>query len=129
MSRKRIKIEFEDGQGGRYTISLDGSLSRDKVLKVIDLVELLGPSDDKEAAPISSETAYGKIYRLVEKRFPLGSFLSTDLLEAFEDEYAKPIKLSTIATYLARLHERGLLTRERAQNGWSYRRFRLNQVA
>ncbi len=131
MAQRKIKIEFNDGDGGKYTISLDGSMSREKVLKIMDFVELL---DDKEgqqepqAQVISGDTSFGKLYQLIEKKFPLGSFTSADVLEAYEDEYNKPARLSTISTYLSRLEQKRLLTRQRTASGWIYRRERIGSV-
>ncbi|MCS7116813.1 MAG: hypothetical protein RMJ31_05355 [Nitrososphaerota archaeon] len=123
--RRRIKIEFEDGEGGKYKISIEGSLSREKVLKVMDLVDLLGGTEHEPVEIPSRDTLFTRIFHLLEKKFPLGSFTSTDLREAYEDEFNQPIKLSTISTYLSRLSEKGLLHRERTSIGWVYRRVRL----
>jgi hypothetical protein len=128
LGRRRVRVEFQDAEGARYTISLDGRLSREKVLRIMDLVELLGPADDTPV-PLASNTTFGRLYQLIEKAFPLGAFTSTDLLEAFEDRYQHPIRLSTIGTYLARLTDRGFLQRERTPIGWQYRRNRLPPVA
>ncbi len=126
MTKRKIKIEFSDGEGANYTLSLDGSLSRDKILKIIDMVELIDGKEDKESINIMSKgTSFGKIYDLIETKFPLGSFTSTDILEAYEDEFNIPIKLSTISTYLSRLEQKKLLVREWATSGWQYKRIRI----
>jgi len=126
MAKRRFRVEFEDGEGAKYTISLDGDLSREKVLKILDMVELLGGA--KEPAPqISPDTTLGRLYRLIEERFPVGYSTSTDIQELYEDEYQRPIRLSTVSTYLSRLSERGLLKRERTHSGLAYRRVRIEQ--
>jgi hypothetical protein len=129
LTQRKIKIEFNDGDGGKYTISLDGSMSREKVLKMMDIVELLGNKEEQETTQIiSGDTSFGKLYQLIEKKFPLGSFTSADVLEAYEDEYNKPARLSTISTYLSRLEQKRLLTRQRTASGWIYRRERIGSV-
>ena len=126
MTRRRIKIEFTDEDGGRYTISLDGSISREKVLKVVDLVDIMGGSEEEPQPVASKDSKFYKIYDLIEKKFPLGSFASPDLLEAYEDQFNKPIRMSTVSTYLARLSEKGLLKRQKTPDGWMYRRVRIS---
>ncbi|MGQ9469400.1 MAG: BlaI/MecI/CopY family transcriptional regulator [Nitrososphaerales archaeon] len=127
MPKHRFKIEFEDEQGGRYKISMEGSLSRDKILKIIDMVEMIGgKSEVNQQIAFSKDTTFGRLYTLIEKRFTFGSFISTDILEAYEDEYNTPIRLSTISTYLQRLTEKGLLTRNKTSSGWAYRRAQSN---
>ena len=106
-------------------------MSREKVLKMMDIVELLGNKEGQEelqAQPISGDTSFGKLYQLIEKKFPLGSFTSADILEAYEDEYNRPSRLSTISTYLSRLEQKQLLTRQRTASGWIYRRERIGSV-
>ena len=124
-----MKIEFNDGEGGNYSLSLDGSISRDKILKIIDMVELIDGNEDKEKVQnLSKDTSFGKLYNLIEKKFPLGSFTSTDILEAYEDELNMTIKLSTISTYLSRLEQKKLLIREWTNSGWLYRRVRIMPI-
>jgi len=128
LAGRRFKVEFDDGEGGRYTLSLDGNVSREKVLKLIDIVDLLGGGEEKPEVLFSQDTMFGKIYGLIERKFPVGFFSSTDLLETYEDEFGRPIKLSTISTYLSRLQSKGLLNRQRTPTGWLYRRVRINQL-
>jgi|TARA_B100001971_G_scaffold106200_1_gene97699 hypothetical protein len=124
-----MKIEFNDGEGGNYSLSLDGSISRDKILKIIDMVELIDGNEDKEKVQnLSKDTSFGKLYNLIEKKFPLGSFTSTDILETYEDEFNKSIRLSTISTYLARLEQKKLLSREWTTSGWLYKRVRIMSI-
>jgi len=127
LPKRRIKIEFDDGEGGIYRISMEGNLSRDKVLKIIDMAEMIGgKSEVNQQIILSKNTTFGRLYALIEKKFTFGSFTSTDILEAYEDEYNTPIRLSTISTYLQRLTEKGLLTRNKTNLGWAYRRAQLN---
>jgi hypothetical protein len=127
--KKKLKIEFNDDEGGNYSITLDGSMSKEKILKIMDIVELLGEEkENSEVRPISKDTSFGKLFHLIEKRFALGSFSSTDILEAFEDEYNKPIRLSTISTYLTRFESKKLLIRQRTQSGWIYKRTRIQKI-
>jgi len=127
LNKRRIKIEFDDEEGGKYRISMEGSLSRDKVLKIVDMVEMIGgKSEVNQQTAFSRDTTFGRLYTLIEKKFTFGSFTSTDILEAYEDEYNIPIRLSTISTYLQRLTEKGLLSRNKTNSGWAYRRAQLN---
>jgi len=126
LTKKKIKIEFSDDDGGNYTLSLDGSMSRDKVLKIMDMVELLGGNEEKEKPSLlSKDTSFGKLYDLIENKFPLGSFTSNDILEVYEDEFNMPIRLSTISTYLSRFEKKKLLSREWSASGWIYKKIRI----
>lgn len=127
MPKRRIKIEFDDGEGGKYTILMEGSLSKDKVVKIIDMAEVIeGESQVSQQIALSKDTAFGRLYALIEEKFAFGSFTSTDVLEAYEDEYNSPVRLSVISTYLQRLKEKGLLIRNKTNSGWAYRKAPLN---
>ncbi|NWG09758.1 MAG: hypothetical protein HXX80_05590, partial [Nitrososphaerales archaeon] len=121
MPKRRIKIEFDDGEGGKYSVVMEGSISRDKLSNMMNMVDLMeGKNEERQQPVFSLETRFGRLHDLIEKKFAFGSFTSTDVLEAYEDEYNTPAKLATISTYLQRLTERGLLTRRRTDVGWSY---------
>ncbi len=123
LTKRKVKLEFTDDDGGNYTITLDGSISRDRIIKVVDMMELLSGEDDPTPL-IGDSTIFGRIYNTIVKTFPLGSFTSGDALEAYEDTHNSTVKLSTVSTYLQRLSDKGLLKRERNGDTWIYRRAR-----
>lgn len=129
MPERRVKIEFRDGTGSKYTISLEGRFSREKMDKIMTFLEELEPTNPRQHVDLTLDTTFNKTLKLIEEKFELGSFTSNDLLEAYEDNYNTPMKLSTVSTYLARLLERGYVKRERVGNAWSYRKIKvvLNQ--
>jgi hypothetical protein len=45
--KKKIKIEIEDDDGGRYNLSLEGNISKSKLMKAIDFMELINGNADK----------------------------------------------------------------------------------
>ncbi len=109
------------------SVTIEGRLTKDKVLKLMDMVDSLGAAEEKGEEPVKMPggNTFAKLFQLIDHKFYLGSFGSGDLLETYEDEYGIPIRLSTVSTYLARLAERGLLSREVGNSGWAYRRIRL----
>lgn len=123
MARKKIRIQLDDGEGGKYSLSVEGNVTREKIVKVFELMELLDMENVPEDA--SPNSVGEKISRLVEGRFNFGDFTSTELLEAYEDEYNEPVKLSVISTYLARFADRGSLARRKNNREWVYRKIAL----
>ena len=122
---KRIKMEVDDGKGGKFTFSFSGSLDNTQLSKFNQIVDLV--KDDPQTKAIElpeGNTIFGKVCSLIETDFPLGSFTSQDMLECYRAEYNDSIPLSTIATYLTRLYDRGMLNRERTRTGWSYRKLK-----
>ncbi|MDV3244634.1 MAG: BlaI/MecI/CopY family transcriptional regulator [Nitrososphaerales archaeon] len=130
--KKKIRIEFEDDEGTKYTLALEGSVSRDKILKAVDMLEVMDvPIDRNIEKPPSEGTFYGKVMTLIENGFSTAEFSSSDVTREFDERYNQPVRLSTVSTYLSRLAEKGYLRRERFGNSWVYRRVYLkgNQVA
>lgn len=128
--RKRIKIEVEDEEGTRYTLALEGKISRDKLMKAVDMLEIMDvPMDYSYRAP-DQGTSFGKMMTLLDTEFAAGDFSSSDVARGFEEKYNQPVKLSTISTYLARLADKQYIKRERFGNSWVYRRvyLRTNQL-
>ena len=123
MPTKKMRIEiFNDGD--RYTITFEGQVTRDKALRLLDLVELLGgmPTVNSEATRSTSETSKIDRVRLAaEKNFPVGWFSSKELQTAYEKQFNEPIRLSTTSTYLSRLTDRGFFMKKGASNHMRYR--------
>jgi hypothetical protein len=112
MRPQKLKIEFYDPDGVRHFITMDGPVSRDKVARILDLVEVIS------GTPVPSPTALGlsgkKLDRLASSiisHLRDKPFTSTEAKKVFEKTYAEKIPLSTVSTYLSRLADRGLLAR------------------
>ena len=120
--RKKIRIELEDEEGTQYTVSLEGKVSREKLMKVVDMLEIMDvPLEHYQRVP-DQGTFIGKMMTILETTFAAGDFSSSDVARELEDQYNQPVKLSTISTYLARLAEKDYIKRERFGNSWVYRR-------
>ncbi|HXG14225.1 MAG TPA: hypothetical protein VNK25_03745 [Candidatus Nitrosotenuis sp.] len=125
MARKRIRIDLEDSDGAKYNFNIEGNITRDKVLKIFELMNLMNIEDQEDAPQLDSVGA--KIWHIVDKHFPIGSFTSNELLEKYEDEFNEPIKLSVISTYLARFNTKGRINRLRNGREWVYQLVKVPQ--
>ena len=130
--RRKFKIELEDAEGSKYNLSLEGNVSKEKIMKIVEFMDLLniesngnGEGETFNRAPAS---VGDRIWSLVENKFPYGGFTSTDILELYEDQFNEPIKLSIISTYLSRYSVRGKLMRNRQGKEWIYKITRQQQV-
>jgi hypothetical protein len=124
MNQKRIRIDVRDKDGAKYDFKIEGNVTKDKVLKIFELMDLINIED--EQAP-NLDSVGGKIWSIVENSFPTGRFTSSEVLEKYEDEYNQPIKLSVISTYLARFTSRNKAERIRTGKEWSYQIIRIAQ--
>lgn len=122
MARKKVKIELEDSEGSKYSIVVEGNLTREKVLKVFEMMNLLDDSSNEKYDAEEPNSLGERIMHLIEEEFPYGEFTSSQVLEAYEDRYNEPIKLSMISTYLARFTSKGILARNRSGREWRYKR-------
>ena len=125
MARKRIRIDMEDTDGTKYDIKLEGNVTRDKILKIFEMMDLMNIEQGPKAPNLDSVGA--KIWNIVDKHFPVGKFTSTEILEKYEDEYDEPIKLSVISTYLSRFASKGRVERSKTGREWSYQTIKLTQ--
>lgn len=125
MAKKRIRIDMEDADGARYDIKLEGNVTRDKVLKIFEMMDLMN-IEEEQASPNIDSTG-SKIWHIVDKFFPMGKFTSTNILEKYEDEFNEPVKLSIISTYLSRFSTKGKVSRARTGREWTYQSIKLGQ--
>jgi hypothetical protein len=124
MNQKRIRIDVQDKDGAKYDFKIEGNVTKEKVLKIFELMDLI--NIEEEQAP-NLDSKGGKIWNVVENSFPAGRFTSSKVLEKYEDEYNEPIKLSVISTYLARFASRNRIERTRTGREWSYQIIRIAQ--
>ena len=125
MAKKRIRIDMEDSDGARYDIKLEGNVTREKVLKIFEMMDLMNIEVEQDVPNMDSIGS--KIWHIVDKFFPMGKFTSTNILEKFEDEFNEPVKLSIISTYLARFSSKGRINRIRTGREWTYQTIKLSQ--
>ena len=128
--KKKIKIQLEDAEGGKYNLSLEGNLSKEKIMKVFELMDVINLGGKNNNGYIDTESQSqnknlasvgSKIWDIIENKFPYSTFTSSDILEIYEDEYNEPIQLSIISTYLSRYSDRGKLARNRKGKEWLYK--------
>ena len=137
--KRKIKIEFEDAEGSKYNLSLDGDISKNKILKVYELMESLNTLDGGQFEENSASNAKGigkvngrsreslssvgsKIWYVVENKFPSSTFTSSDIQELYEEEYKESMRLDAVATYLSRYFNKGKLIRNRkGGKEWVYK--------
>ncbi|HEY5735441.1 MAG TPA: hypothetical protein VIS47_02660 [Nitrosopumilus sp.] len=125
MAKKRIRIDMEDSDGARYDIKLEGNVTREKVLKIFEMMDLMNIEEEHEVTNMDSVGS--KIWNIVDKFFPMGKFTSTNILEKYEDEYNEPVKLSVISTYLSRFSSKGRVNRTRTGREWTYQTIKIAQ--
>jgi hypothetical protein len=120
-----MRVDVYDESGNRYTISFEGRVTRDKALRILDIVELLGgmPNIEPELNYIENMTKTEKIEYLVKRQFPLVWFSAKDAQKLYEKEIDEKISLSAISTFLSRLSNRGLLLKSKNFNKVLYRSF------
>jgi hypothetical protein len=128
MPARRMRVELFDNEGNRYTIAFEGQITRDKALRVLDLVELLGGMPSEGATPgvdsnltTGSVSIFEKMQSVIQKNFPLVWFSSKEIQSVYEKELREPVGLSTVSTYLSRMASKGLLLRTGGPNNLKYR--------
>ena len=127
MPARKVRVELFDTEGNRYSISFEGQVTRDKALRLLDMVELLGGmpgGGNPGTGPITSGnelSKYDKVRVLVQKNFPAVWFSSREVQSMYEQEFKEPISLSTVATYLSRMSTKGFVQKMGSSNSLRYK--------
>ena len=119
-----MKVEFTDNEGTKFILSIEGTLTKEKMNKIIEVYEFLGGERDENEFEV--DTIFSRVARLIDEQFPASTFTTSELQAAYEDRYQQHIKLSTLSTYLNRLVDRRILKRVRVGAGYLYRKISLN---
>jgi len=109
---RKLKLDVSDEEGNKISITITGELDRNKVLQVLDFVELLNvgslPNEKRSVVDLSK---FERLQLVIKRKFPIGWFTSQELMIAYEDTLNEPIGLSTVSTYLHRLVNKEVLMR------------------
>jgi hypothetical protein len=124
-----MRVELFDSDGNRYTIAFEGQVTRDKALRLLDLVELLGGAPGENPTVTNSPampnnrplSRFEKVQAVIQKNFPLIWFSSKDIQSIYEQELKEPVSLSTVSTYLSRMAAKGMLMRTGTSNSLKYK--------
>lgn len=123
MGVRRVKIDFYDDSGCRHSISLEGPLTRDKIARILDYAELMGGLPSHSATEPSlthSRTKLERIRDIVLHRLRDATFSSDQVRDLYHQFYGETIPPTTVATYLSRLADRGLIRRSFSSGRWRY---------
>jgi hypothetical protein len=124
MPARKMRVEVFDENGNRYTVTFQGDVTRDKALRLLDIVELLGgvPGVSSKLDQRNSEMSkFDKLRYVVKENFPVVWFSSRDVQTLYEQKLKEPISLSTVSTYLSRMADRGILAKNKMSNHRQYR--------
>ena len=92
MPARKMRVELFDSDGNRYTIAFEGQVTRDKALRLLDLVELLGggvvnegqTANQGASLPNHVLSRFEKVQLVIQKSFPLIWFSSKDIQLIYE---------------------------------------------
>lgn len=122
MKPRRFKLEFYDDQGVRHAITIDGQITREKVGKLLDLVEVMAGTPRATASALGvSPRKFDRLASALFTTLKDKTFVAADAKKAYEVAFSEKIPLSTVSTYLTRLVERGVLERSDEGRAVSYR--------
>jgi hypothetical protein len=127
MPARKVRVDVFDTEGNRYSISFEGEVTRDKALRLLDMVELLGgmPGGSNPGTgstiPGNELSKYDKVRIIVQRHFPVVWFSSREIQSVYEQELKEPITLSTVATYLSRMATKGVVLKTGSSNNLRYK--------
>jgi hypothetical protein len=123
MPVKKIKIEVNDAEGNKITASFQGQIPREKVVRLLDLLELMGgvTNDQENHKDFTNLSKYEKLQLVLKRQFPIGFFSPQDAIIAYEDTLNEPIKATTASTYLTRLAKAGFLSKSGSRGNHQFK--------
>lgn len=116
---------MEDSQGDKYNLSLEGNFSKEKVLYIMELIDMVQSgeiqnSNKNTTARKEIVSVDSKIWNIIDQSFHNTSFTSSDIVKFYEEKYKESIKLSVISTYLSRYCTKGKLLRTKKLREYVY---------
>ena len=121
--KKKIKIELEDNEGDRYNLSLEGKFSKEKMMRVFELIESFEDKTTKESTSLAyddTSTLASRIWSIVQDKCHDTTFTSAFIFNKYNEIYEEKLQLSVISTYLSRFFGRNKLARIKHGKEWIY---------
>jgi|YelNatPaOPRAMG01_1025707.scaffolds.fasta_scaffold01163_17 hypothetical protein len=118
--KRRIKIEFEDYNGRKIKIEINGFSSGEEIKRLYDFLSNNSDVNSTSCEIERKDTKFQKFYEILLKHFSVGVFTSSDALLVAQEELGTDLSQALVSTYLMRLVDRGLLTRKWSSSGWIY---------
>jgi len=123
-----IEVKLKLPGKGEVRLSIKGQWVLEdpsEVKKYIEAVLLQVPREGgtelQEPTELESLTIKDRLLHIIKNNFKYGWFRSSDVKEEYERQFGEEIKASTVATYLARFYEEGILDRRGARLNREYR--------
>lgn len=108
---KKLKVILYNGSNQQYSIVFRGKVTRNQILRLLDLCELLGGIPYLEK--YESKTKFDRIHELIKKEIPFTWFTSKKIKELYEKTFNESISISTVSTYLSRMTKQGTLYKKK----------------
>jgi len=139
--RKKLEIRFSDGSDVLVSLKLEGcKLDKYEAIlsRLLPLMLSQGAPSQDMLSSLPSEKVMKKLggdpgvlvlhgqgemlnnILKVIREFRDMDFSSRDIKNRYEERIGRPIQLSTVATYLLRLHDKGLLLRRKRGKEYIY---------
>ena len=129
--KKKIKIELEDNEGDRYNLSLEGKFSKEKMMRVFELIESFEDKTTKEPTSLTyddtTSTLASRIWTIVQDKYHNTTFTSALIFNKYNEIYEEKLQLSVISTYLSRFFARNKLARIKHGKEWIYSVIDINE--
>ncbi len=123
---RKIRIQLEDNDGDKYNLSLEGALSKEKMFKILTLIDSLDNNisdanlDSQANNNNNSDTLGTKLWNIIENEIKDINFTSNDILKTYNQIYRESTQLSIVSTYLTRFFSKNKLTRRKHGKEWIY---------
>ncbi|MDP9289326.1 MAG: hypothetical protein M3P08_14180 [Thermoproteota archaeon] len=121
--KRKIRIELEDDEGDRYNLSLEGKFSKEKMIKVFELIESFEDKTRNESNSLTNNDTSSlgtRIWSIIQGKCNNKTFTSTFIFNIYNELYEERIQLSVISTYLSRFFARNKLGRTKNGKEWIY---------
>lgn len=140
--KKKLEVRFSDGSDITISLKLEGNRLEKYGMVLANLLPLMLtqgtlnqelfaflPSEKTVKKPDEDNRVFEVLHRQGEnlnnilkviREFRNMDFSSKDVKKRYEERVGKPIQLSTVATYLMRLHDKGLLLRRKMGKEYVY---------
>lgn len=121
MKYRKIRIETTLSDGSKVYFVVKGKPNMEQIRKFLNMIDLFDGDLEQYPNSINLSSVYDKVKYLIETKFKSEAFTLSDFYKAYRQHFLEDLKKSTLATYLTRLVDEGILIREGFRGRYVYR--------
>ena len=91
MPARKVKVDISDNQGNKFTVTFEGKVTRQKILQLFDMIEILGGVEQSSEIPgfFPNQSKFDKVSKIIQDHYPTEWISSKEIQSTYYEIYGE----------------------------------------